>query len=369
MSKENNKDIAKTTATGIYGDNGLWVKEQEQQQQATQMVRTSRALDSNMQGRQLDLWDVLEPAEKPKDVKVTDSQMQVEGIPLDSNGWELFTTLQDLLHLHSQTTDQSRADYYRGELGKNGKLAVTTWDGNIDAPAAYIKTTLAELTKLRLCTERKPSKTDLMLTEELLQAYNMKPYNIRYTEYYTTDGKGKPTVGSITRTTKEALYKAAITKNNVERSTTKDGEKWSTKATAVEIWLKPLFFYNIDVNYNTRPKDYRQRVKAAYMELTGAKIMRKLPEYLYPFLEQLIDAQNYKNCTYHCKLTGKDGLYMKLNPTFVKSRQTPRLERQLKLFAAIAQKIGLLKEWKIESSKVSGIPIATFKVVGQTEWK
>ena len=27
----------------------------------------------------------------------------------------------------------------------------------------------SELTKLRLCTERKPSKTDLMLTEELLQ--------------------------------------------------------------------------------------------------------------------------------------------------------------------------------------------------------
>lgn len=337
------------------GGSSDWKKQQEQQ--TPQMVRTSRAIDNNLVSKptQLSIFDALEEGNKPRNITVEQAQLQV-GLNLDSGGWELILALQLLLHQHSQnTTDQSREDYYRGELTDKGRLAVTTWDG-ATAPAAHIKTTMAELTKARIGNDRKLSQKDLKQTEELLEQY-AAVFPIQYTEYYTDPTiKGKNKKQKRYLKTTDRLYKYAILKDE------------GTKSDIVNIGLMKPFFHQIATNYNSHPIDYIPRIKQAYTEVAGKKIA-KVPDNLYNFLNRLIDAQNYEGCIYHCKLMGEDGLYMMISPAAVKARQWGKVDALLNLYAEVATKIGLLERWSKEPSKNSGEMIATFKVVEQGHWQ
>lgn len=329
---------------------------QEEQQRQIPKVRTSRALDNNLMtmGKQLSLFDELEDADNPRNIVVNQEQLQC-GLRLDGGGWELILALQELLFLHSiNTTDQSREDYYRGELTDKGKLAVTTWGGK-KAPGAFIKTTLAELTKIRIGEDRKLSQKDLDRTKELLGTY-ADVFTLRYIEYYTDPNKkGANKTNKRYIETKDNLYSYTIIADE------------GTRSDIVRIGLKQIFFSQITTNYNYHPLDLKKRLKKAYIEAAGKKIA-KVPDNLYDFIFRLIDAQNYKDCIYHSKLMGEDGLYMMISPAAVKARQWKKVDLLLNQYADVAKKIGLLISWDKKPSKNSGEMIATFKVVEQTMW-
>jgi hypothetical protein len=330
---------------------------------ASQMVRSPRALDAQLltgykAGQQIGLFDELEAAtqKKVRNLKIDSGELYI-GVKLDAGGWELIHTIQTVLAQHSQTINQEAPDYYKGDLNDtNNKLVM--WNGE-KRPVGYIKTTLGELTRVRTGID-KPNGRDINTTAELLQAYNCKPFVVRYKEYYTETKivKGKPKQRKSYRTieTAEPLYKAEVTRDN------------GTRTSCVKIWLTPLFYHQIETNYNQRPPDYTGRVRRAYNKLAGSKQNSTPPKGLEYLLAQLIEAQNNSTCTYHSKLLGEDGLYKLIDERSYKKRMWKDADKALHLFANVATEIGLLESWRIEDSKNFDNKIATFKVVPQGKW-
>lgn len=330
---------------------------------ASQMVRSPRALDAQLltgykAGQQIGLFDELEAAtqKKVRNLKIDSGELYI-GVKLDAGGWELIHAIQTVLAQHSQTINQDAPDYYKGDLNDtNNKLVM--WNGE-KRPVGYIKTTLGELTRVRTGID-KPNGRDINTTAELLQFYNCKPYVVRYKEYYTETKivKGKPKQIKSCRTieTADPLYKAEVTRDN------------GTRTSCVKIWLTPLFYHQIETNYNQRPPDYTGRVRRAYNKLAGSKQNSTPPKGLEYLLAQLIEAQNNSTCTYHSKLLGEDGLYKLIDERSYKKRMWKDADKALHLFADVATEIGLLESWGIEDSKNFDNKIATFKVVPQGKW-
>lgn len=360
MSKKNK--VTTDASKGFLGESELW-KAEQQQQQATQMVRSPRGLDAQklagyrQAGRQLGLFDELEEQTKNRvrELQINSAELYV-GIDLDGNGWELFETIQTVLHQHSQTTDQNAPDYYMGDTNDTG-VTVALWNGKKE-PVAYIKTSLAELTKIRT-GEDKPRGRDIDTTAELIARYNGKPYIVRYKEYYTETKKvrGRDVSKTSCRTveTADALYKAVVKRDH------------GTRTSSVQLWLLPLFFHQIATNYNSRPIDYVSRVRNAYGKLSG-KAKKQPPDGLHYFLTRLMEAQNNPDCTYHSKLYGDGGLYELIDRRAASKRMWGQLADTLKLFAAVAKEIGLLESWETKDSANHDNTIATFKVVPQGQW-
>lgn len=340
-----------------------WKLEQGRQQ-TTQMVRSPRGLDAQklkgyqQAGRQLGLFDELEEQTKDRvrELQIDSAELYL-GVDLAGDGWEWFETLQTVLHLHSQTTDQTAPDYYMGDTNDTGVTAAL-WNGKA-AAVAYIKTNLAELTKIRTGVE-KPSTADLNNTAKLLQKYNSKPYCVRYKEYYTETKtvRGREVTKTNYRTieTADPLYKAVLKRD------------YGTRTSSIQIWLQPLFFQQIATNYNSRPLDYLGRVRKAYKKLYG-KTNVKPPDGLHYFLARLVEAQNNTERTYHCKLFGDGGLYELLDKRAAKKRMWKQLADTLQLFAEVAKEIGLLENWEKKDSVNHDNTIATFTVVPQGQWK
>lgn len=359
MSK---KDKVTTDASsGIFGGAGLWAGQQGEQ--TTQMVRSPRGRDAQMlagfkqAGRQLGLFDELEEATqgRVRDLQIKDTELYV-GIDLDGDGWELFETIQTVLHLHSQTSNQDAPDYYKGDPNDT-EFKVAIWNGKKE-PVAYIKTNLAELTKIRTGID-KPHGSDIDTTARLIQKYNQKPYCVRYKEYYTEtkNVRGRETTRTSYRTieTADALYKAVVKRDH------------GTRTSSVQFWLLPLFFHQIATNYNSRPLDYISRVRRAYITLAG-KTRTKTPDSLHYFLTRLVEAQNNEERSYHCKLFGEGGLYTMIDERATKKRMWKQLEATLCLFADVAKEIGLLESWETKKSVNNDNTVATFKVVPQGQW-
>lgn len=341
----------------------LQQEQQQEQQQTTQMVRSPRGLDNQklvgykQAGKQLGLFDELEEQTKNRvrDLKIDSAELYV-GIDLDGDGWELFETIQTVLHQHSQTTDQNAPDYYMGDTNDTG-VTVALWNGKKE-PVAYIKTNLAELTKIRTGVD-KPSGKDIDTTAALIAKYNGKPYIVRYKEYYTETKtvRGRDILKTSYRTveTADALYKAVVKRDH------------GTRTSSVQLWLLPLFFRQIATNYNSRPLDYISRVRKAYTKLSG-KANTKTPDGLHYFLARLVEAQNNTEHVYHSKLYGDGGLYELIDRRAASKRMWRQLEETLKLFAAVAKEIGLLESWTMQASVNHDNTVATFMVVPQGQW-
>lgn len=317
-------------------------------------------------GTQLDIFDELQARTKEELLEFNVNKRNIYlGIDMDGDGWEIIEVLQKLQYTHSNTTDQNKIDYYLGDYAKSDK-ALTKW-GEKEVPTGYLKTTLGELTRLRTGNS-KPATKHIKTTRNMLSKYNMQRYLYRCTEYYDkTTKNGKKAKGRRELETYIMLYKAEIATDSL------------TRTSLVEIWLSPAFYKKIATHYDLKPLDFLERVRGAYADITGKKQdCPELPNYLLAFLNQLIDAQLYKDkdgdhskdCIYHCRAKGTDtekGIYDKINYSWVKSRQWKKLEDTLAVYIEVAKRIGLLADfWK--TSTTDGDEVLNFKVVGQGEW-
>lgn len=344
----------------------LAAQEREQKQEQPKM-RVDRGLIHATQegykhevkaGTQLIIFDELEAKtqDKVRELNVNKRELYI-GIDLDGDGWELMEVLQLLQYTHSNTTDQTKENYYLGDYEKSGN-AMTLWNGK-DVPNGYIETTLGEITRLRT-GNNKPAKQHIKTTYNMIMKYNMQRYLIRYQEYYEeTKKNGKTRKGSRKVESYTMLYKAEIATDA------------TTRTSLVKIWLSPIFYRQIATHYDLKPQDFLARVRTAYAEITKKKQdCPELPNYLLAFLNQLIDAQLYAEQTYHCRAKGtatEKGLYDKLNYSWVKTWQWKKLEDTLAVYVEVAKRIGLLEKfWKTNTT--DGDEVLNFKVTKQGEW-
>lgn len=329
------------------------------------MVRTTKALDTQMlagyrqTGKHFGLFDELDAATKKRirDLKIDSTELCV-GMDLDGDGFEIIETIQTVFHLHSQTTDQYAPNYYKGDKNDTD-TQVASWNGEAK-PVAYIKTNLAELTKIRTGIER-PHGREIETTAKLIAKYNKKAFFVRYKENYTETKiiKGKETNRKSYRTieTADALFWAIVKRDK------------GTRCSCVQLWLLPLFFHQIATNYNCRPIDYISRVRRTYNKLSGKSINTKTPKGLHYFLSRLIEAQTHKKRMYNCRLYGDGGLYDMIDERATARRMHKQQETTLQLFADVAIEIGLLEKWETKPSADNKNTIAIFFVVKQGQWQ
>lgn len=341
-------------------------EQQQKRQDVSPKMRYTRGLQHAMQegykhnvgGVQLTIFNELEAKTQDKIRSLNvDSSSLYFGIDLDGDGWEIIEVLQLLLYKHSNTTDQSRADYYRGDPNTTA-LQTLEWNGREQA-VGYIETTLAELAKLRTGLQKVGGK-DLKTTKTILMKYTDKRYLLRYREDYTEtkpNGKTKRSWRTIEGYT--MLYHASVAQDA------------GTRTNLVKVWLSPAFNYQIARNYDEKPLDFLDRVRKTYADVTGSQ-RKQLPNYLLAFLNQLIDAQHYDGCIYHCKTLGKGrdkGIYEKLNNSWVKARRWADLETAMAQYIEVATRIGLLRNhWK-ETNISTGEDILYFEVTPAKEWQ
>ena len=379
---KNDKEKEKPTkgsTTGLYGNKGNW--EGTEQQQGTPMVRSPRNLIDQMQqgyrkeyalqtaGTQLSLFPDIpeEIKQKIRDRGGKEEEIYI-GIDMDGAGWRLVEALQQLLHRHSQTTNEEAQDYYMGDYttAAGQGLVGTINMGETKGQTPVIITTPTELAAL-YSSSNKPSGTQIKMAVDTLLRYSRHNYYMNYTEWYTetvTDRNGQTREKKKGRRVKGymPLY---IWLEDEELE--KEGADTIVKNRAIRIQLNPIWQRQIATHYNSKPADYMDRILNAY-----GKKSRELPQALLPFLNKLVDAQHYPDCTYHCRQQGTPadmGLYDMISPNWVKKREWKRLEQTLADFIDVATKIGLLKKHWITPSKQDGKPIHYFQVVEFGEWK
>ena len=379
MSKKNK--VTTDASKGFLGESELW-KAEQQQQQATQMVRSPRNLADQMQqgyrkeyalqvGKQLSLFPDIPEEIKQKILQKGGKEEDIYiGIDMDGAGWRLVETLQQLLHRHSQTTDQNAPDYYMGDYAEaagQAGLMVSVNMGGEQGKTPVLITTPTELAAIYTNTS-KPGGKQIKLAVDTLLRYSKQNYYMDYTEWYTeqyTDKNGLPKEKKKGRRMK-GYFPLYIWVESEELE--KEDASTIVKSRAIRIQLNPIWQRQIATYYNSKPADFIDRVINAYAN--GTK--KELPQALLPFLNKLVDAQHYDQNTYHCKQLGTPadmGLYDMISPNWVKKREWKRLEQALAEFIDVATKIGLLQKHWVESSKQDGKPVHYFQVVKFGEWK
>lgn len=335
---------------------------------ATPMMRIDRGLIYNLQAgykhtlkpdaQQQVIFAELEAKTQSKiiDLHVDQSHLYF-GIDMGEDGWVLMNLLWQLQYKQSNTTNQSRLDYYLGRRNTS-PFTLTEWMGE-QMQVGYIETTLGEMTRIRTGNQR-PSKKQINVTRALLMKYNMRRYLYKCVQTYTkTTKNGNKKAGSRYRETYTILYKADISADADSRTS------------VVKIWLSPAFYSRIKNNYDTLPVDFYDRVRDAYCSIANIKSWMEPPEYLFGLLHQLADAQLYPDCVYHIKARGTEkdkGLYDKMSPYCVSKRMWKELEKRLDMYVEVAKRIGLLvKHWKTTNN--DGEEVLYFQVVPQGQWK
>lgn len=363
------------------GGSSDWKKQQEQK--GTPMVRSPRNLVEQMQqgyrkeyalqiaGTQLSLFPDIPEEIKQKVRKAGGKEEEIYiGIDMDGAGWRLVETLQQLLHRHSQTTNEEAQDYYMGDYttaaGQPGLIATVNM-GETKGQTPVIITTPTELAAIYTNTN-KPGGKQIKLAVETLQRYSKRNYYMNYTEWYTetvTDKNG------LTKEKKKGRRVKGYMPLYIwleDEELEKEGADTIVRNRAIRIQLNPIWQRQIATHYNSKPADYMDRVIKAY----NVGKNKDLPQALLPFLNKLVDAQHYKECIYHCRQLGTPadmGLYDMISPNWVKKREWKRLEQTLADFIDVATKIGLLKKHWVENSKQDGKPVHYFQVVEFGEWK
>lgn len=371
--------VTTEASSGIYGGAGQWQGQGEQQ--TTQMVRSPRNLADQMQqgyrkeyalqvGKQLSLFPDIPDEIKQKIQQRGGKEEEIYiGIDMDGAGWRLVETLQQLLHRHSQNSNQEAQDYYMGDYaeaaGQEGLMATVNMGGE-QSKTPVIITTPTELAAIYASTN-KPSGTQIKMAVDTLLRYSRRNYYMNYTEWYTeqyTDKNGLPKEKKKGRRVK-GYFPLYIWVESEELE--KEDASTTVKSRAIRIQLNPIWQRQIATHYNSKPADFIDRVLNAY-----GKKSRELPQALLPFLNKLVDAQHYEQYTYHCKQLGTPddmGLYDMISPNWVKKREWKRLEQTLADFIDVATKIGLLQKHWVENSKQDGKPVHYFQVVKFGEWK
>lgn len=355
---------------------------------ASQMVRTPRNLADQMQQgyrkeyalqvcKQLSLFPELPEGIKQKIKQKGGKEEEIYiGIDMDGAGWRLVETLQQLLHRHSQTTDQTAPDYYMGDYAeageKAGLIASINMDGDKGKTPVLI-TTPTELASI-YASSSKPSGKQIKMAVDTLLRYSKQNYYIDYTEWYTepyTDKNGLQKEKKKGRRIK-GYFPLYVWVESEELE--KEDATTTVKSRAIRIQLNPIWQRQIATHYNSKPADFMDRVINAYAK--GTK--KELPQALLPFLNKLVDAQHYKatdtvpQCTYRCKQLGTPadmGLYDMISPNWVKKREWKKLEQTLADFVGVAEKIGLLQKHWVETSKQDGKTVHFFQVAKFGEWK
>lgn len=348
--KRDNEITAPTTLVAIESTNDC-----------TAMVRVGTSLHNAMldgfkkEAKQLALnFAELEPQEQQdKRIAAITQKEWLVGIDMESSeGWQLIEIIEVLLYGHSNVKDQSRDDYYKGE----GVNMVTANERSL--PYVIINTSLREMVEIKNPGAAIGGK-DLKAMEDVLVKYSDKTYLTKYREYYTEKedaAKGKkkskkPTHREVIEPC--TLYHAKIIKDQ------------GLNKSCVKLQLDRAFWEYITEHYYLKPIDFLSRVRKAYTEATGNS-SAKMPEYLLPFLNELIRAQLYEGNTYHCT---KQNLYKRINPSWYKARQWDKLDKLMQLFLKVAKRIGLLEKYWTAKSKTDGEEVLHCQVVKQENWK
>lgn len=345
-------------------------------EQGTEYYRSSRNLANQMLAGykhdikpnipvQLSIWEKLGDDKKKTllDLNVTKQAFYV-GIDMEGDGWELMEVLQQLHHIHSQTQHRDRKDYYTGDLIMDeNNLQLVPYAEEKDAQKIYIKTNSNEMAKLSSGRSH-PTKHDKDSIMASVRKYGKKPFTAKYTEYYSAKKKCKG--GKLEPYTSKRFVEQPIILFDY-RYTANEG----TGRDVLELWLSPIFYRQIANYFELKPIDFLQRVKNTYKDVKGTK-KAVLPNYLLPFLTQLIDAQHYADRTYHCKLWGTDkekGLYDKINYNLRKNRCYKRLDETLSDFIEVAKRIGLLEKHWTTPTENNEDTVYNFQVVEIGKWK
>lgn len=347
--------------------------------QSVEMVRTTRNLLSQMKVAykhtepiQLSLFDELPTMVRERvEKKKMDKSTLYIGADLDGAGWRLVEVLQKMLHQHSNTTDQTRPDYYMGDYKPKGEddktLKPIKFTEDLTAVRPTFETSVNEIAAQYTCTDN-PSGGIIKSVGDKLLDIAQRNYLFVYTEYYTeeyTDKNGKKKQHQKSKEIKTLMPLYSI--DEVTENT--DGKETARR---LIIKLNPMFQRQIDTRHNDKPLDFLERVLKASKSIWK----RQLPDALLPFLNTLIDAQHYEETktkngkqivparTYHVKQTE---LYTTIAPTEMSIRNKRAAEKKLDGFIKVATDIGLLQKHWTDTSKKDGEIVHYFQV--REQWK
>lgn len=334
------------------------VRVQSQGTTCTTMMRVDTGVHNAMldawNSKQTSLFADLEDANNPRDITPTKPEITLEN-EMNGDFWQLAEVISVLLFTHSETSDQSSQRYYKGDGLSCTKDTMVEFCGEKDVQQALIKTSLMEMAKIKQGNVGKVGGKDITAMKDLVMRYSDKPYKVKYRDYYQVTKDGKQKTEKREYNEKFNLYHAVVI------------EDTGLKKSIVKLLLHPIWFRLVKEHCYKKPVDFLQRAKCAYKEISGSS---RMPDYLLPWLNELVRAQLYPDRTYHCKtISNGSGMFEKISPSWVKKRMWKQLDDTLAVFVEVAKRIGLLEEYTRTNSKTGGGEVLSFKVIKQENLK
>lgn len=218
--------------------------------------------------KQPSLFDLLKDETK-KEIEVSGVQITevVEGIKLSPSETKVIDCLCKLLHENSQTSDNTKEDYYSGNVGYE---LVEYGGGN--TPAPKIAFTLYELAREYKGGEYVSGK-DIDNLKQILTELDSKRFLLSYVE--TTKKKDGGRIERKIEDFRKLLHILKISQTEYSKEDVELSKKEETV-----ILLNPIFRRQIDSKFILYPNDINRRTIIAYGSHNLSEIALRLRDYL-----------------------------------------------------------------------------------------
>ena len=290
--------------------------------------------------RKPSLFDVLK-SDTLKNIEVAGVEVDeiVEGIKLSPSQSKVIDCLCKLLHETSQTLDDTKEDYYSGNMG----YELVNYGDDKKTPAPKLAFTLYELTREYKGGEI-PSGKDVENVKQVLTELDNKRFLLSYVE--TTRQKGG---GRIERKIEDFRKLISIVKLSETVYSSQDIELSKKEETVIV--LNPIFRRQINSKFILYPNDILRRTKIAYGSHNISDITLRLREYLM----RELSSKHYQ------PEIGLEKLYYQLAEKWMKESRKRKVKEYTEKALETVKALGLLLSFETRTGS-TGEPIVVFKL-------